>query len=357
MPNYLDDAQHAQLDLARSTWRWRSEWPTWLLIPTIYGAWFGIASNAQALGLPLAVALLAVASAWYMSLQHELMHGHPTRYPTLNAALGCAPLAAWFPYGLYREAHLAHHDAAPLGDPNADPESYFVDAQAWQSAGACMRTLLHVRATLLGRMLLGPAFTLASTAHDACRRVARGDLRQLPMWCAHWVALAALVGWLEHRCGISPSWFFMGVAYPALSIATLRSFHEHRATADPAQRSVLNEAAWPWRLLFLNNNYHAVHHDLPSVPWFELPRVYRQRRDDYRRQSGDFVVRGYGEWVRRFAFRRIADVVYPANGHHAVVSMASSPASAASQMPLDLVATCTLSHVIDDVGQPVQTAP
>jgi fatty acid desaturase len=26
--------------------------------------------------------------------------------------------------------------------------------------------------------------------------------------------------------------------------------------------------------LVLNNNYHAVHHDLPHVPWFALREVY-----------------------------------------------------------------------------------
>lgn len=41
---------------------------------------------------------------------HELVHGHPTRDRRLNRLLGYAPLAVWFPYTLYMESHLRHHN-------------------------------------------------------------------------------------------------------------------------------------------------------------------------------------------------------------------------------------------------------
>lgn len=47
----------------------------------------------------------------------------------------------------------------------------------------------------------------------------------------------------------------------------IRSYFEHRAADDCKHRIVINEAGSVMRLLFLNNNYHLVHHDLPHLPW------------------------------------------------------------------------------------------
>jgi fatty acid desaturase len=62
--------------------------------------------------------------------------------------------------------------------------------------------------------------------------------------------------------------------------------------------------------LVLNNNYHAVHHDLPHVPWFALRNVYETSRQQYVERSGGFLVSGYSEWVRRYAFASVAHPVY-----------------------------------------------
>jgi fatty acid desaturase len=76
---------------------------------TIYAGWFATLAFWQTLGLLPATLLLIGFTAWYMSLQHELIHGHPTRFAWLNQLFGTLPLAVWYPYGLYRDSHLAHH--------------------------------------------------------------------------------------------------------------------------------------------------------------------------------------------------------------------------------------------------------
>ncbi len=70
--------------------------------------------------------------------------------------------------------------------------------------------------------------------------------------------------------------------------------------------------------MFLNNNYHAVHHDLPHVPWYALRDVYETYRQQYLERSGGFLVRGYSEWLRFYAF---APVAHPAHGDLTNVSV------------------------------------
>ncbi|MFM0516744.1 MULTISPECIES: fatty acid desaturase [Caballeronia] len=311
MPRYLDDAQRQELQRQRETLHWRSEWPTWAVIVAIYGGWFGVAMNARTIGLVPSVALLAVLSCWYMSLQHELMHGHPTRWPLVNMLFGIAPLAVWFPYEVYRESHLRHHDDAHLTEPGRDPESYYVTPEQWASAGPVLRAALAARNTFAGRMLIGPWFSIAASWREAVQAVVERRWRIVASWAAHLASLVLLASWLETRCGIPWRAFVFGVGYASLALASVRSFQEHRAAEEESERTVVNEAAWPWRLLFLNNNYHAVHHDLPGVPWFALGRIYSRRRDAYRANNGGFVVRGYGEWAIRHALAQAAQPVHP----------------------------------------------
>lgn len=326
MNQYIDDAQRRAIHASASSFRWRSEWPTWVLIAGLYGAWFGTALNARALGLPLAAALLIVQSCLYMSLQHELLHGHPTPWAMVNALLGLAPLAVWFPYAVYRESHLRHHDDAHLTDPVLDPESYFVSAERWNHAGAVLRALLGCRNTFVGRIVIGPAFSIVGTVTVGIAQIAKGNWRVAGAWVVHLGLLALLVTWLDKHCGINPFLFVAGIGYPALSLAAVRSFQEHRPAQHAAERSVINESAWCWRLLFLNNNFHAVHHDLPGVPWFALGSVYHKRRDAYLARNGHFLVRGYGEWFVQHALTVSAPALHPAD-HRAQGYRRDTPAS------------------------------
>lgn len=225
-----------------------------------------------------------------------------------------APLAVWFPYEVYRDSHLRHHDDAHLTEPGRDPESYYVTPEQWANAGAVLRALLAARNTFVGRVLIGPWFAIAASWREAARAVAERRWRIVASWAVHLVALAALAHWLEARCGIPWRAFLFGVGFASLALASVRSFQEHRAAERENERTVVNEAGWAWRLLFLNNNYHAVHHDLPGVPWFALGRIHARRRDAYRARNGGFVVRGYAEWVRHHAFAQAVSPVHPFTG-------------------------------------------
>lgn len=108
----------------------------------------------------------------------------------------------------------------------------------------------------------------------------------IAMWLVHGILLVVTFAWIAH-CGFSLIWFLLTVSYPALALTKVRSFPEHRAEEDPLARSVINEAALPRRVLFLNLNYHSVHHDLPGVPRYGLRTVYLYDRAGYQARNGD----------------------------------------------------------------------
>ncbi len=307
---YLNDRQRQCIERWRASWLWRRELPTWCVIAAIYGGWFGVVLNWQTLGAGWGTPLLIVLTTWYMSLQHELIHGHPTRFPALNALLGLLPLAVWYPYAVYRDGHLAHHRNENLTNPLDDPESYYFTAERWQHAPRWWRGLIRLRNTFPGRLLLGPALGIASLLREEVSRIAGGDRGRVAVWAVHFTLLALLLLWLAQR-GIAPGFYLFAISYPALGLAMVRSFYEHRAVDEPPARSIINEAAWPWRLLFLNLNYHIVHHDLPGVPWYGLRRIYLADRGAYQVRNRGFVAGGYGTWLRQYFWRALDVGAWP----------------------------------------------
>lgn len=310
MSHYLHPQQREHIHQLATRFLWRSELPTWLLIIAIYTGWFTTLTYWQTLGLLPATVLLIWFTAWYMSLQHELIHGHPTRFPRLNQLFGTLPLAVWYPYGLYRDSHLAHHRNDHLTVPVDDPESYYFTEQTWARFTPWQKRIIHVRNTFLGRLLLAPLLDIVQTLGRAVAAFRQLHLGTMLMWLMHGVLLAGLFVWMRH-VGFSPVWFVLAVSYPALALTKVRSFLEHRAADDPLARSVINEAGIFWQVLFLNLNYHSVHHDLPGVPWYGLKALYQQNRAVYQQRNHGFVVKGYGQWLRQFWDKAVDVTVHP----------------------------------------------
>ncbi len=275
------------------------EWHTWLLIVGIYGGWLAALNWYAHGGSWGALATLAAIAAWHMSLQHELVHNHPTRQAWLNRWLGLLPLAVWYPFDIYRDSHLAHHKDEVLTYPGQDPESNYLDPADYWQYSAPMRALLVAQRTALGRFLITPAYAVFQLLWPL-RQAAYWSNRALRWtWFQHVVLLVVMLWGVQTWTGMSPLTYLVGVAYPALGLALMRSLYEHRPADLPAHRIVVNEAALPWRLLFLNNNYHAVHHAYPGLPWYAIPKAYRAQRDTYVQNTGGFLLPGYvGLFVR-----------------------------------------------------------
>ncbi len=279
------------------------ELPTWGVFVAVYGGWASLMYFGEALPWWLFCPLGAVLIGWHGNLQHELMHGHPTRWQVLNNALGWAPLGLWMPYHVYREGHLRHHAVDHLTQPGEDPETYYYSPDRWAHFGHFRRAILIANNTFSGRILIGPMLAAGQFFRAECVLLLQGNFSHVRGWFVH-IALAGVMLYvLETRYGIASWYYIAGVAYPGLSLALVRSFLEHKPSGVADERTVIVEAGLFWRHLFLNNNLHVVHHDDPGLPWYRIPAVYRAGRAAILERNGGYLFNGYGDVIMRYLFR------------------------------------------------------
>jgi fatty acid desaturase len=283
------------------------EWPTLGLAVVIYGMWAATTFFHARLPWPLLALLGGWVTAWHGSLQHEIIHGHPTRSPRLNTIIGFAPLSLWLPFEAYRQSHLAHHATEHLTDPAHDPEARYLPA----SARSAHRLAATLQASLLGRLILGPFVEIGVFGWTETARVLRREPGRLSLWIGHGLAAGLVVGWLVLACDM-PLWLYLTCfVYPGAALSLLRSYAEHRADPTPQHRVAVVEHAPILGLLFLHNNLHVAHHDRPGAPWHQLPRLYARDRERLLSANGGLVYDGYGEVVRRFLFKPHDRAVHP----------------------------------------------
>lgn len=286
------------------------EWPTLALIAACYGAWAVLTIAASALSALIAVPLLALTITLHLSLQHEVIHGHPVPNRLISQALVFPPLGLFVPFVRFRDMHLAHHRDALLTDPYDDPESFYLDPAIWGRLPAPLRLLLRANNTLLGRMAFGPAFAVVYFVARDLRAIAGGSRDVAAGWALHGLGLGLVLLWLG-TVGTMPIGTYLVAAYLGFSVLMIRSFLEHQAHARAGGRTVIIEDRGPLALLFLNNNFHAVHHAHPQVPWYDLPRVYAGRRAEFLRRNLGYRYRSYGEVIRQYLLRPKEPVAHP----------------------------------------------
>lgn len=286
------------------------EIPTWIVIFAIYGTWFLLTWHYAVIPWYVLAVAAPLVIAWHGSLRHEATHGHPinSRIATL---VGYPPLGLLDPFVLYRESHQKHHRNEHLTDPYEDPESYFYRPEDWQKKSALMQNIWVFNQTFAGRMLLGPLLVYGRWYAVEVKAMLRGDRARMRIWAEHVLLVAALLFYLSQVCGI-PLWqYVLLFVYPGASIGMIRSFYEHRYDAEPLGRCVLVERSPFFQLLFLNNNFHAVHHDKPAMPWFQLDDYYRSLKDYYQQANNHYVVESYGKLMRDFLFTPVFYPVHP----------------------------------------------
>lgn len=275
-----------------------TEWPTILMLAATYLVWVTGTALWPASGL-IAVILTALAIAQFSSLQHEVLHGHPFANQRLNEALVFPGLTLTVPYVRFRDTHLAHHHDPILTDPYDDPESNYLDPAVWSQLSRPMQKLLRLNNTLLGRILLGPILGNASFIAKDWAAIRAGDRGIARAWALHGLGVALVLAWLWTFTQM-PLWAYVLAAYLGQAALKIRTFLEHRAHEAFRARTVIIEDRGPLALLFLNNNFHVVHHMHPALPWYVLPGLYAERKAHYQRRNDGYVYTSYAEIFRRY---------------------------------------------------------
>jgi fatty acid desaturase len=285
------------------------EWPTIGLTLLVYAVLGSLVWLHATLPWWLILPVGAYFAALHSSLQHETLHGHPTRNRILNEALIFLTPTMWLPYQRYKETHLQHHNNQFLTDPAIDPESYYLLPDHWAKTGGLKRLLYGVNHTLGGRMLIGPAVSTIRFWSAELTDMAGGDWNKIRGWAVFVVSCACVLAYVIW-CGM-PLWkYLLLIAYPGVSLALVRSYCEHQAAEDVNHRTIIVECSPFWSLLFLNNNLHVPHHEKPSLAWYKLPAYYRAEREQLIKQNNGYLM-SYAEMFRRYFLNAKEPIPYP----------------------------------------------
>lgn len=296
----------------RIVWQRHSkvEWPTVLLIVACYGVW-AFAGLVLWPNYPItALLVLAFAVALQSSLVHEVLHGHPTRNARLNEAFVFLPIGLFWPFRRFKTLHLRHHADERLTDPLDDPESYYRALWQHEDLPATLKFLLRFNNTMAGRFVIGPWISLAGFLASDVRALLAGDRGIRKAWLLHAAGLVVVLGVIAYGFSM-PLWIYiLGPAWLGQSLISVRTFAEHQWSEQPEGRTVIVEKS-PLSLLFLNNNLHFVHHNSPTVAWYQLPKLFRERREEWLRMNNGYAYPNYFALIREYAFKPKEQVVHP----------------------------------------------
>ena len=162
------------------------------IICGLYLSWFLTIIYGNDMPLILLFLIGGYLTCLHGSLQHNAVHGHPTRWRWLNTAMVYPPLALFYPYQTYREAHLKHHRIDQLTDVDTDPESIYLSKAHWNSLNGFGKLVYRFNFTLLGRLLIGPFVALYHLWKSEFTAIVSGDVRCLRTWILHILACTGL---------------------------------------------------------------------------------------------------------------------------------------------------------------------
>ena len=234
--------------------------------------------------LLLAYGVGAFANHSLFVMIHEATHKlvFPKRLPNLATGL-LANLPLFFPsYASFQKYHLKHHAFQGVYELDADVPSN------WE-------------ARLVGHSTIGKALWLMFYPFFQMTRPFR--LREIQL-----VDSLTVVNWLVQIAVNAAAWIILGpgaVAYFALSLLFSIGLHplgarwiqRHYLTGEDEQETFsyyggLNKIAF-------NVGYHNEHHDFPSVPWRELPKIKALAPEVY---DGIAAHQSWGKLFLRFLF-------------------------------------------------------
>jgi fatty acid desaturase len=286
------------------------DWRTLVIAVLVYGGWLATVFLHKQMPWWATFALLTWFGAWHLSLQHELVHGHPFRNSKLNAALASLSLTMWVPFLSFKRDHISHHNTT-LTHPELDTESYYSMPERWQHSGRFLRSIYWANRTIAFRLTIWSVFsTVQYFFADAWRAIRNVDNAR-SAWALHIPGLIAVTYIVNNLAGMSMIEYLIGGVFASHSLNMMRSFAEHKTLGDESTRTAMIDAGRVMSLLMLNNNLHIAHHDEPSAPWYQVPEVAERLNAFERAQKIDALYKGgYGELLRRFTFKPYDQPVY-----------------------------------------------
>jgi fatty acid desaturase len=287
-------------DKNTESWFERHDGPTLLVAVAIYASWLALLLSHRQIPWWITAPLAGYVVQWHFSLQHEAIHSMRGIPRWLRRALVWPPIGIWFPFELYRRSHSQHHRDSCLTYPKKDTESYYHEDEEWEDYGDLSRWLLIINQTFLGRLFVGPFLRTPQLFIKEVGKIVAGDSSNLGIWVRHVIAVVLILLIVAEVFEMSVLQYLAEFVYPGLVLGLMRSFTEHCWGERPSERTAVVESNWVFGLLFLWNNLHVVHHVFPTLPWWKVPRVWRENHECIRAHNGGFVFRGYGEIARRW---------------------------------------------------------
>src|SRR2546423_1056901 len=149
------------------------EVPTLLVVLVTYGGWLAITFAYGHWPLAIVAPIAAVLITLHGSLQHEIVHEHPTRWDGVNRLIAIVALSLWLPFERYRQSHRAHHIDERITDPLDDPESYYWTPQDWARLKPVTRVIVQLQQTLAGRVTVGAFWAIGRFLRAEARALNR----------------------------------------------------------------------------------------------------------------------------------------------------------------------------------------
>ena len=297
---------------SRTLLREPGEWRTLLVVLSVYGITVLTVVRYEVLTPWLAVPFLAVLGAWHLSMQHEVLHGHPFKNQFLNDLIGGIPVTLWIPFLAFKKDHHEHH-LSDLTNPALDNESYYVSQEQWDKAGRIRRAAWIANRTILFRMFVWTIVSTITYVLSVLKRAARNEKSDRLAVVLHVVGVAFVVYLVS--LSSMPLWqFALGTVYGGRILNAIRPFPEHKYQSGVETRTAMIMAGPFMSLLMLNNNLHVAHHDEPGVPWYGYHKLMnRVNAVERARDAGLLYEGGYAEVFRKFSFKPVDSPVRERN--------------------------------------------
>ena len=288
------------------------EWKTLGVIVAVYGLTVLTVVRYDVLTPWLAIPMLAVLGAWHLSMQHEVLHGHPFKSQFINDAIGSIPVTLSIPYLAFKKDHHEHHKS-DLTNPELDNESFYVTQEQWDNAGPIRRAAWTANRTILFRMFVWTIVSTISYVTLVLKRAVRNEQGDRLAVVLHVIGVVAVVYLVS--LSSMPLWqFALGTVYGGRILNAIRPFPEHKYQNGVETKTAMIMAGPFMSLLMLNNNLHIAHHDDPKIPWYRVNELSKRVNAVERaREAGVLYEGGYAEVFRKFSFTPVDSPVRERN--------------------------------------------